>query len=130
MKAVVYTRKGGTEVLRIVEREVPEPGPGEVRVRMAVSGVNPTDCKTRSGVVGGTSMPFAEVVPNQDGSGVIDKVGTGVAQGRVGQRVWVWEAAWQRADGCERGSPGQVAPAIGNPPPAGASGARFRDVRP
>jgi NADPH2:quinone reductase len=67
MKAVVYTRKGGTEVLRIVEREVPEPGPGEVRVRMAVSGVNPTDCKTRSGVVGGTSMPFAEVVPNQDG---------------------------------------------------------------
>lgn len=98
MQSAVYREKGPPSVLRIVERDLPEPGPGEVRVRLAVSGVNPTDTKARSGQVGGPTMPFEEMVPDQDGAGVIDKAGPGI-DATVGQRVWVWEAAWQRADG-------------------------------
>ncbi len=94
MRAVVYSEPGGPEVLRLVERRVPEPGPGEVRVAVAVSGVNPTDWKARS-----RGLPFPEVVPNQDGAGTIVAVGDGVDTGRVGERVWLWEAAWERADG-------------------------------
>ncbi len=94
MRAVVYSEPGGPEVLRLVERRVPEPGPGEVRVAVAVSGVNPTDWKARS-----RGLPFPEVVPNQDGAGTIVAVGNGVDTGRVGERVWLWEAAWERADG-------------------------------
>lgn len=95
MRAIVYTEPGGPEVLRLVERPVPEPGPGEVRVRVAVSGVNPTDWKARSR----GPLPFPEIVPNQDGAGTIDAVGEGVPDSRVGERVWVWEAAWERANG-------------------------------
>jgi NADPH2:quinone reductase len=84
-------------VLRLVDRAIAEPGPGEVRVRVHVSGVNPTDWKARDG--GGRPAPFPEAVPNQDGAGVIDAVGPGVDAARVGERVWIWEAAWQRADG-------------------------------
>ena len=94
MRAVVYSEAGEPDVLRLVERPVPEPGPGEVRVRVRVSGVNPTDWKARRG-----ELAFPEVVPNQDGAGTIDAVGEGVGASRVGERVWVWEAAWQRADG-------------------------------
>jgi NADPH:quinone reductase len=98
MKAIVYTRTGGPEVLQLVDRPVPEPGPGEVRVKVHVSGVNPTDWKTRQG---GTpsATASAEQVPNQDGAGVVDAVGAGVDAGRVGQRVWLWEAAYQRPGG-------------------------------
>jgi NADPH:quinone reductase len=97
MRAVVYTEPGGPEVLRLVDRPVPEPGPGEVRVRVAVSGVNPTDWKSRQG--GRGPMAFPEIVPNQDGAGTIDAVGPGVAESRVGERVWIWESAWKRANG-------------------------------
>lgn len=97
MRAVVYSEPGGPEVLRLVEREVPEPGPGEVRVRVAVSGVNPTDWKSRRASYG--TLAFPEIVPNQDGAGTIDAVGDGVPAARVGERVWLWEAAWRRADG-------------------------------
>jgi NADPH2:quinone reductase len=82
-------------VLRLVERPVPEPGPDEVRVAVQVSGVNPTDSKAR----GRGELAFPEVVPNQDGAGTIDAVGDGVDASRVGERVWLWEAAWQRANG-------------------------------
>jgi NADPH:quinone reductase len=99
MRAVVYSQTGGPDVLRLVERPVPVPGAGEVRVRVAVSGVNPTDWKSRAGRARGEEPPFPEVVPNQDGAGSIDAVGDGVDPVRVGDRVWVWEAAWQRADG-------------------------------
>jgi NADPH2:quinone reductase len=98
MRAIVYSEVGGPDVLRLVERPVPEPGPGEVRVAVQVSGVNPTDWKARRGS-GDGRLPFPEVVPNQDGSGTIDAVGEGVDAARVGERVWLWEAAWQRADG-------------------------------
>jgi NADPH:quinone reductase len=99
VRAVVYSRAGGPDVLRVVERPVPEPGPDEVRVAVQVSGVNPTDWKARRRSGGGAQLPFPEVVPNQDGAGTVDAVGDGVDPSRVGERVWLWEAAWQRADG-------------------------------
>src|SRR5215813_4791403 len=80
--------------MSVVERSAGEPGPGEVRVTVHVSGVNPTDWKQRRGV-----MSFPEQVPNQDGAGVIDAVGSGVDASRVGERVWLWEAAFRRAGG-------------------------------
>jgi NADPH2:quinone reductase len=86
-------------VLRLVERPVPEPGPGEVRVAVHVSGVNPTDWKARRRGSGDGRPSFPEVVPNQDGAGTVDAVGAGTDPSRVGERVWLWEAAWQRVDG-------------------------------
>jgi NADPH2:quinone reductase len=99
MKAVVYSATGGPEVLRLIDRDPAEPGAGEVRIRIHVSGVNPTDWKSRQGAAPGQPTPFPEVVPHQDGAGVVDAVGEGVARLRPGSRVWVWEAAWQRATG-------------------------------
>ena len=99
MKAVVYSQTGGPDVLRLVERPAGEPGPGEVRVKVRVSGVNPTDWKARRGGRDGSELPFPEVVPNQDGAGTIDAIGDDVAGSRVRERVWLWEAAWQRPDG-------------------------------
>jgi NADPH2:quinone reductase len=95
MKAIVYTANGGPDVLALTERDIPEPGPGEVRVRVQVSGVNPTDWKSRRG----TPPAFAAMVPNQDGAGIVDAVGDNVSAERIGERVWLWEAAWQRANG-------------------------------
>lgn len=98
MRAMVYRECGSSDVLRLENRALGEPGPGEVRVRVQVSGVNPTDWKSRQGA--GFSAAAAEgQVPNQDGAGVIDAVGPDVDAVRVGQRVWLWEAAWQRIDG-------------------------------
>jgi NADPH2:quinone reductase len=98
MKAIVYTQPGDPDVLKLVDRPVPDPGPGEVRVKVHVSGVNPTDWKSRRGgsAAGAAS---AEQVPNQDGSGVIDAVGAGGDGALTGRRVWLWEAAYRRADG-------------------------------
>ncbi|MEV4537871.1 NADPH:quinone reductase [Asanoa sp. NPDC049518] len=99
MRAVVYRDHGpAAEVLRLEEIDTPSPGPGEVRVRVAYSGVNPTDWKTRSGAV---AQPRAShfQVPNQDGSGVIDEVGPGVDPARIGQRVWLYMAAYKRVYG-------------------------------
>jgi NADPH2:quinone reductase len=95
MKAIVYSETGDPGVLRLTDRPVPEPGPGEVRVHVKVSGVNPTDWKARRA----PRTPFPEVVPNQDGAGTVDAAGPDVPADRVGERVWLWEAAWQRADG-------------------------------
>ncbi|MGW5868039.1 NADPH:quinone reductase [Streptomyces sp. NPDC055239] len=93
MKSVVRAGAGGPEVLQLVERPLPEPGVGEVRVRVYVSGVNPTDWRARR-----RALPpgVREEVPHQDGAGVIDAVGPQVDPERVGQRVWIWEAAWGR----------------------------------
>ncbi len=96
MRAIVYSETGDSSVLRLVEREVSDPGPGEVRVRVVVSGVNPTDWKSRSGATPGERLPFVDVVPNQDGAGVVDAVGDGVEGLGVGDRVWMALAAWQR----------------------------------
>jgi NADPH2:quinone reductase len=92
VRAAVYDRFGSArEVLRVENVERPEPGPGEVRVRVEVSGINPTDWKSRSGA---TPRPIDGFqVPHHDGAGVIDAVGEGVDPGRNGQRVWLWLAA-------------------------------------
>jgi NADPH2:quinone reductase len=87
MKAITYTRPGDPSVLELVERPIPEPGEGELRIRVLVSGVNPTDWKSRSGAFGGA--PAEPTVPNHDGAGVVDKVGVGEVGFSVGDRVWV-----------------------------------------
>jgi NADPH2:quinone reductase len=97
MRAIIYRGNGDPEVMELVDREVPAPGAGEVRVRVAVSGVNPTDWKTRSGAT--NPMQFPEVTPHLDGAGVIDAVGDGVDGSRVGQRVWLWMATAGRPTG-------------------------------
>lgn len=100
MKAAWYERKGpAREVLQVGERPMPEPAPGEVRVRIHVSAVNPSDTKQRGGARGNVAMPFPFVIPHQDGAGVIDAVGAGVDASRVGQRVWVYEATLGRHGG-------------------------------
>jgi NADPH:quinone reductase len=88
----MYEQYGtAADVLRVADIGRPEPGPGEVRVRMELSGVNPTDWKSRSGA---TPRPIDGFqIPHHDGTGVIDAVGDGVDAGRVGQRVWTWLAA-------------------------------------
>jgi NADPH2:quinone reductase len=97
MKAIIYRDNGGPEALQLVERDLPAPGAGEVRVRVAVSGVNPTDWKTRSGIA--HRKLFPEITPHLDGAGVIDAVGEGIDAGRVGQRVWLFMAAAGRPTG-------------------------------
>ena len=87
MRAITYTRLGDPSVLELVEQPIPEPGDGEVRIRVLVSGVNPTDWKSRSGAFGGG--PAEATVPNHDGAGVVDEVGAGVSGFSVGDRVWV-----------------------------------------
>jgi NADPH2:quinone reductase len=99
MRAVVYRRTGDSSVLELVERDLPEPHWGEVRVRIAVSGVNPTDWKSRAGMTGPAGLPFDEVVPGQDGAGIVDAVGSGVSTLSVGDRVWVYLAQHQRPTG-------------------------------
>jgi NADPH:quinone reductase len=99
MKSVVYSRTGDPSVLQLVDRDVTEPGPGEVRVRIVVSGVNPTDWKSRLGSGDGAAPPFPEVTPNQDGAGVVDALGEGVVDLAVGDRVWVYLAGHRRPTG-------------------------------
>ena len=95
MKAALYEATGpARDVLKVTEIERPEPGPGEVRVRIVVSGINPTDVKARSGAVPRPIDGFQ--IPDQDGAGVIDAVGPGVDPARVGQRVWLFLAAGRR----------------------------------
>jgi NADPH:quinone reductase len=96
MRAVIYTEPGPASVLQLeTDRPVPSPGPGEVLVRIAFSGVNPTDWKSRTT----TAPPPGGKSPNQDGSGTIEAVGQGVDPVLVGERVWIWEAAQNRAYG-------------------------------
>jgi NADPH2:quinone reductase len=99
VRAIVYRETGDPDVMKLVERPEPAPGPGEVLVRVAVSGVNPTDWKVRRGAAPGQALAFPEVVPNQDGAGTVVEVGLDVDPGRIGERVWLWEAARNRADG-------------------------------
>lgn len=103
MQAAFYERLGpAREVLQLARLDDPQPGPGEVRVRMRWSGVNPSDVKSRVGLRS-KAMPFPRVIPHSDGMGVIDAVGAGVPATRVGERVWTWNAAFGRPHGtaCE-----------------------------
>src|SRR5438034_470960 len=99
MLAAWYERAGpAADVLQVGEMAEPEPSPGEVRVRVALSGVNPGDTKKRGDWLG-YRMPFPRIVPHSDGSGVIDAVGQGVDRSRIGQRVWVYGAQSYRPFG-------------------------------
>lgn len=95
MRSIVYSQPGAPDVLQLVEREIPEPGSGEVRVRVVVSGVNPTDWKSRAN----GPLEFSEVTPNQDGAGTVDAVGQGVTTLSVGDRVWTYLSARNRPTG-------------------------------
>ncbi|WP_021591384.1 NADPH:quinone reductase [Actinomadura welshii] len=93
MKAALYRRPGpAAEVLEVVDLDLPKPGPDEVRVRITTSGINPTDWKTRAGLT--DRLPDGFQVPHHDGAGVVDAVGDGVAGLAVGQRVWLYLAAF------------------------------------
>ena len=97
MRAVWYEENGDASVLQFGEMPDPEPGAGEVRVRVATSGVNPSDWKRRQ--VAGPGTAFPRVIPNQDGAGVIDRVGEGVPEGRIGERVWLYQSQFGRPFG-------------------------------
>jgi NADPH:quinone reductase len=98
MRAAVYRQSGAAaDVLAVEDIEQPAPGPGEVLVRVQASGINPTDFKTRGGM---TARPIDGFqVPHHDGAGVIEAVGDGVDPARIGQRVWLWFAAFGRRYG-------------------------------
>ena len=96
MLAAYYEQRGNSDVLTVGEIPTPGPGVGEVRVRLQVAAVNPTDWKSRAHVA---PMDFALQVPGQDGAGVIEAVGPGVDIGRIGERVWVYHAAFGRQYG-------------------------------
>ena len=98
MRAAWYERNGpAAEVLQVGEVEDPRPGPGEVRVRLHTSGVNPSDVKSRAGTA--RKIAFPRVVPHSDGAGEIDAVGDGVPLTRIGERVWTWNGQWKRPFG-------------------------------
>jgi NADPH:quinone reductase len=96
MKAGWYETNGAArDVLFVSEVETPSPGPGEVLVRVAVSGANPSDVKSRAG----RPPAFPRIIPNSDGAGTIEAVGEGVDETRIGRRVWLWNGQWKRAFG-------------------------------
>jgi NADPH2:quinone reductase len=99
MLCAFYERTGpAREVLQVGALPDPEPAPGEVRVRLQWSGVNPSDVKSRAGLRSSV-LPFPRVTPHSDGMGVIDRVGAGVSPARIGERVWIWNGAWGRPGG-------------------------------
>lgn len=100
MKAAWYERSGkASEVLQVGTQAKPTPQPGEVLVRIHASGVNPSDTKARNGLRS-RNAGYAKVIPHQDGAGVIEAVGKDVDPGRVGERVWIYEAQLGRPFGC------------------------------
>jgi NADPH2:quinone reductase len=99
MRAVWYERQGAaSEVLEVGELPDPEPGSGEVRVRVSYSGVNPGDTKKRRGWLG-SAMPYPRVIPHSDGAGIVESVGDGVDPVKIGQRVWMYGAQSYRPFG-------------------------------
>jgi NADPH:quinone reductase len=99
VRAVWYERQGpASEVLQVGELPAPGAGPGEVRVRVTRSGINPGDTKKRRSWLG-SEMPFPRVIPHSDGAGMIESAGRGVDPDRVGQRVWVFGAQSYRPFG-------------------------------
>ena len=99
MRAAWYERQGpAREVLKVGIMADPTPGPGEVRIRMAASGINPGDIKKRQNAFG-YGMPYPRVIPHSDGAGHVDLVGEGVAADWIGRRVWCYGAQSYRPFG-------------------------------
>ncbi len=101
MQAMTYDTFGAShEVLRLRDLPNPLPQAGEVQVKLAFSGVNPSDVKARAGARPGVTKPlFPLIIPHSDGAGEITVVGAGVDPARIGQRVWIWNGQWQRSHG-------------------------------
>ena len=98
MRAAFYERNGAArDVFSVADVDTPVPGPGEVRVRLTASGVNPSDVKAREGRT--RKIGYPRVIPHSDGAGEVDQVGDGVPATRKGERVWVWNAQWKRPFG-------------------------------
>lgn len=96
MKTVLYKRNGSADaVLEFVDKPTPRPQSGEVLVKLATSGVNPSDVKSRAA----REPAYDFVVPHSDGAGIIEAVGEGVDAARIGDRVWIWNGQWQRQYG-------------------------------
>lgn len=99
MQAAWYEKQGSAQdVIVYGDMPVPNPGAGEVRVKIHASAVNPSDTKSRSGW-GGIQKQFERVIPHNDGAGIIDSVGEGVPSSRIGERVWIYEAGRGRPFG-------------------------------
>ena len=99
MRAALYRTKGpASEVLKVETLQATEPELGEVRIKLAYSGVNPSDVKSRAGTAN-PAMDYSLVVPHSDGAGTIDALGPLVISRRIGQRVWLYNAQWGRAMG-------------------------------
>lgn len=99
MKAAWYEKQGAArDVLVVGEMPDPIPGPGEVRIRVAASGINPGDTKKRADIFG-LGMPYPRVIPHSDGAGTVDLTGSGVSQDLVGKRVWCFGAQSYRPFG-------------------------------
>jgi NADPH2:quinone reductase len=97
MRAAYYEQNGpARDVLRVGDIPTPQAGPGEVRVKLATSGVNPSDVKGRQG---SRKIAWPQLIPQSDGAGVIDQAGDGVPTSRIGERVWVWNGQWKRPFG-------------------------------
>ncbi len=110
MKQAFYTTRGAArEVLRLRDAATPAPAAGEVAIRIRASGVNPSDVKTRAGSNGPLGMPAT--VPHNDGAGVITAVGAGIAERRVGERVWLFNVN-RSFDGAGQGARGTAAEEI------------------
>ncbi|WP_375255517.1 NADPH:quinone reductase [Yoonia sp.] len=101
MKAITYSAFGAAaDVLQLVDVPIPRPQAGEVLVKLATSGVNPSDIRARAGGRPGvTKPPFPTIIPHSDGAGVIAAVGEAIDPVRIGERVWIWNGQWQRAFG-------------------------------
>jgi NADPH2:quinone reductase len=99
MQAAFYNSRGpAADVLHVSQKPDPTPSAGQVRVRLAFSGVNPSDVKSRSGVAA-RAGGFPEVIPHSDGAGTIDTLGVGVDASLMGKRVWVYNGQWERPFG-------------------------------
>src|SRR3974390_1274693 len=98
MRAAFYERNGtARDVMRVGDVETPHATAGEVRVKLAVSGVNPSDVKSRQGLTRKIAWP--RVIPQRERAGTIDEVGAGVPKSRLGERVWIWNGQWKRPFG-------------------------------
>src|SRR3954469_4180828 len=98
MRAAYYEKNGpARDVLTVAAVGTPKPGPGEVRVKLKTSGVNPSDVKAREGRT--RKLNYPRVIPHSDGAGEIDMLGEGVAASRKGERVWIWNGQWKRPFG-------------------------------
>lgn len=99
MRAAWYEKQGlARDVLVVGEMADPQPLAGEVRIRIAASGVNPGDVKKRQNAFG-LGMPYARVIPHSDGAGTVDIVGAGVPPEWIGRRVWCYGAQSYRPFG-------------------------------